>query len=612
MFKHTSTTTTMHSATCVCIFLLGLTYSTLSQATNQILNPLYMNRNVQACEDFYNYANGRWLANNSTPHGWDRYTDYDEMLERNWVDIQTILRQASITPITGTMAERLIGAYYRSGRDAAAITAAGISPLRSGFTLIDGINSKTDILPVLGKLHKIGVMPIFNFSVQKNPSGDHMIAHLNPGGLGLYESSLYSRNSKMRSLITHYEAHIKAVFELAGFSPEIAGQQAKVVVQVEKNLANALRAPNPDSQLTQIVRIENLSTGIRRTNWNQYFSEIGLASHHEIFLNSPHYFNWIGLYLERIPLSSWKAYLRWNLINTKGRYLTDAFAQENANFLNKIFPRYNLQPLSLQERVQSGINNHLQAAVNHVYALRKFNPESKVDVSLMVNNLRATLAEMVNNVDWMSTQTKTIALDKIDRITSKIAYPDQWHDYSDLASAITMSNSDPHAFFKLNNAIAEHKLKHMISKIGHTAHQDAWPLEVHSVSGFYYPRSNELVLPAGILQAHYYHYTADLASNYGSIGSYIAHELIHAVDENGRQFDAQGNKQDWWSKQDEAKFNQRSTEIIDQFNAFSPQSGFYVDGRLTKMENIADLGGLRLAYKATPKGLVQTSTTRIN
>jgi putative endopeptidase len=561
----------------------------------------FIDTSVKPCQDFYQFANGNWLANNPIPAERSSWGAGAELSEKNLEVIHQILEEAAKdTKAPKGSPKRKVGDFYRSGMDEARIEADGIKPLAQEFARIEAIKDIPTLQDALAHLHRFNVNPAFNFfAYQDYKNSTRIIAWLYQGGLGLPNRDYYTKDDeRSKEIRTKYVAHVAKMFELLGDKPEQAAMQANTVMEMETRLAKASMTPveERDPAATYhkmtLAELNALTPGFQ---WNRYFKGIGLTDPGDINVAQPVFYKEVGQMMASVPISDWKTYLRWTLVNTQAARLSSAFVNEDFSFYSKtVRGTKELRPR--WKRINSAIDNGLGEALGQLYVERAFSPQAKAKAQEMVMNLKAALRSDLLTLDWMSEATRQQALKKLDAINVKIGYPDKWRDYSAL-------NIDSGPYVSNAMRADEFEFQRNLNKIGKPIDRTEWGITTPTVDAYYNPNFNEIVFPAGILQPPFFDPAADDATNYGGVGSVIGHELTHGFDDQGRQFDAEGNLRNWWTAEDEKNYNARASIVETQYNEFIPLEALHINGKLTLGENIADLGGLKIAYLAFQKSL---------
>jgi putative endopeptidase len=573
-------------------------------SNNLVVESQAMDQTADACIDFFQYANGTWLRDNPIPADRARYSAYDEITERNLLALKTIAENAAenLNREQGA-AERLVGSYYQSGMNEAQIEADGAKPLAAGLLQINAIQTREELLSVIANQHQTGVASLFNFYVDQDAKNTtRYIPQIAQGGLGLPDRDYYLKTDlKTREIRQKYLIYLERLFALMGDQSDVAKQNAEVVMALETRLAKAsltkvqLRDPQASYHLMDVSGLQKLAS---HTLWANYFKDIGLAAPGQINVAHPKFIVEADRMLNSVPLAQWKTYLRLHLVNSWAKDLSSNFVDANFDFYGRTLAgTKELQPR--WKRVLTTIDANVGEALGQLYVAKFFSPQAKAGVLEMVVNIKLAMRDSISKLVWMSDTTKQQAYKKLDTLIVKIGYPDTWRDYSSLQIDT--------GSFAINNMLAdEFEFKRNLAKLAKPIDRNEWGMTPPTVNAYYNPTMNEMVFPAGILQPPLYHVGADPAANYGNTGATIGHELTHAFDDEGRQFDAQGNLKSWWTKQDEKNFLTRVTAIEKQFNEFNPIDKLHINGKLTAGENIADLGGMKVALKALRNSLKVT------
>jgi len=554
---------------------------------------------VLPCRDFYQYANGKWLAANPIPADRSTWGGMSEIGERNSLVLHAILDSAVAgPPAPPGSARRKVADFYRSGMDTARIEREGARTLAPEFARIAEVGDTPGLLAEIAHLHQIGVRAGWGFGVGPDDKDSaHTIARLGQGGLGLPDRDYYTKtDDKSRALRDAYVAHVARMFVLLGDAPASAAAEAQTVLGIETRLASASmtrlerRDPNATYHKMTPAQFDALAPGL---SWKPYFAALGVSDPGPILVGQPQFFTVAGGMLTNVPLSDWKAYLRWHLINSTADNLSDAFVSEHFAFFGKtlsgsptLLPRW--------KRVLAQTDGAAGEGLGTLYVARAFSPAAKARALSLVLNLKAALRDRLQSLDWIGADTRRQALRKLDRMTIKIGYPDHPRDYSKL-----VVDSPDYVL----NALAARRFEFArnLKKLERPVDRTEWGMTAPTVNAYYRPDVNEIVFPAGILQPPFFDAQADDASNYGAIGAVIGHEMTHGFDDHGRQFDADGNLKDWWTPADKKNFGERADLVARQFDSFVAVDDLHVNGHLTLGEDIADLGGLKIAYLAFEK-----------
>ncbi|HEY1582174.1 MAG TPA: M13 family metallopeptidase, partial [Chthoniobacterales bacterium] len=569
------------------------------------LDPKNMDTSVKPGQDFYLYANGNWLKNNPIPPEYSRWGSFNELIEKNNAALHQIAEQASqlATQVAGKPKiekadeadVQKVGDFYASGMNEEAINQAKMQPLQDEMKQIDAIKDLDGLTKEIGHLHSEGVNALFGFtSGQDDKNSTMIIAQAYQGGLGLPDRDYYTKDDEASKKIRQqYVDHVTKMFALLGDSQDVAAKNAKTVMDVETSLAKPartrvqLRDPQKNYNKMSVAELEKLMPDFK---WADYFQELNLTAPGPINVGQPDFFKAADQIFKSVSLDDWKTYLRWHLVHGAAPLLSRNFVDENFAFYGKTLTgTEKLKPR--WKRVVSTIDDEIGEALGKLYVADHFPPEAKKRALDMVHNLEAALADRIKTNDWMDEPTKKEALKKLAAFTVKIGYPDKWRDYS-----LLKIDRGPYVLNVLRSD--QFEVAREMKKIGGPVDRTEWGMSPPTVNAYYNPNMNEIVFPAGILQPPFFNPNADDAVNYGGIGAVIGHEMTHGFDDQGRQYDAVGNLRDWWTPASAKAYNQRAKAIINQYSAYEPLPGLHINGELTQGENIADIGGLKIAYAA--------------
>ena len=569
---------------------------------NPPLDPKNMDTSVKPGDDFFRYANGAWIKRTEIPPEYSRWGAFNELIERNNDALHVIAEQASKTQVDPKLAPETqkVGDYYASGMDEKTIDALRTKPLAEEFQRIDAIKDRAALLKAIAHLHTIGVGAFFEFgSGQDAKDSSRDIAQAVQGGLGMPDRDYYTKqDADMKQEREKYVAHVTKMLTLLGEPADKAAEDAKKILALETKLAEAsrtrvqLRDPVKNYNKMDVRHLQDVTPD---WNWSDYFKTIDLVESGDVNVQQPEFFKAANDLFRSTSLDDWKAYLRWHLINAAAPALSKDFVDEDFNFRERIL-RGTQQIKPRWKRVILSEDNDIGEALGKLYVGFYFPPEAKARALELVNNLKEALADRIKTLEWMDEPTKQEALKKLAAFTVKIGYPDKWLDYS-----LLQIDRGP---FVVNALRAnEFEADRDIKKIGKPVDRTDWGMTPPTVNAYYNSNMNEIVFPAGILQPPFFYANADDAVNYGAIGAVIGHEMTHGFDDEGRQFDAKGNLRDWWTPKSAEEFEKRSAAIVQQYNEYEPLPGLHVNGELTQGENIADIGGVKLAYAALQKAL---------
>ncbi len=581
------------------LLLLTFSVATTWGQTGHGYDRASLDPNTAACTDFYQYANGGWMAANPIPAAYPAWGVANLLDERNRETLHQILEaSAKNTNAVKGSSEQKVGDYFATCMDEAKIEAEGIKPLTPEFDRIAKIKDQKSLQEEIEHLHTVGLNVLFvTGSTQDFKNSAEVTADVDQGGLGLPDRDYYSKtDEKSKTTRDEYVKHIAKMFELLGDDAAKAASEAQTVMALETNLAAASmtrverREPANLYHRMTVAQMHDVAPGF---DWPTYFKAIGVPPKTDVNVEAPEFFKAMNTQLSSAPIADWQTYLRWHLINTTAVALSSKFVDEDFNFKGKVLqgtqenqPRW--------KRCVGGTDRALGEALGEVYVKKAFPPAAKARALAMVRNLEAALKSDITTLSWMSEPTRKLAIVKLDAFLNKIGYPDKWRDYSSLK--VDRSSYLNNRFNA--NAFGKHR---DLNKIGKPVDKTEWGMSPPTVNAYYNPQINEIVFPAGILQPPFFDAEADDAFNYGGMGSVIGHEMTHGFDDEGSQFDATGNLANWWTDTDKKAFTERAQCVIDQFNSFEVEKGLNENGKLVAGESIADLGGLVVAYAAFQK-----------
>ncbi len=543
--------------------------------------------------DFYRYANGGWLDANPVPPEYGSWGAFHEVTVRNEELLKTLLETAMVDPADDVA--HMAGDFYASGMDEAQIEAAGIEPLRPLLDRIDAVASVDDLRQLAVAFHDVGIGLVFGTYV--SPDFDDSTRHLlyvSQGGIGLPERDYYLRDDEASvTLKTQYRDHIEAQLVNLGQTAEAAGADADAILAFETALAlpsyTNTQLRDPDLTLNRYA-VEDLAVAMPGFDLPRYLVDAGAGATSSVSLNNPGFFTAVAGLLEATPVETLRAYSRWNLVRATASSLPAAFADESFRFYGTILGGQQEQK-PRWKRVLAMAGSDIGEVIGRLYVAEAFPPAAKERAEVMVDQILATMEQSLRTREWMSDGTRTEALAKLAGFTVKIGYPDEWRDHSGLTI-----DRGPLVENRLRaSAFERHE---DLGKLDKPVDPGEWAMPPHMVNAYYHPLRNEIVFPAGILQPPFFHADADDAVNFGGIGAVIGHEITHGFDDKGSRFDAHGAFRNWWGADDRAEFEKRADAVEAQFSAYEVLDGLNVNGKLTLGENIADLGGLTIAYRA--------------
>ncbi|HUQ17042.1 MAG TPA: M13 family metallopeptidase [Candidatus Saccharimonadales bacterium] len=558
-----------------------------------------MDPSVRPCDDFWRYANGKWLRDTAIPADEAVWGGFSELRDRNLAILREILESASAGGHEPGSPRQQVGDLYASGMDEPAIERAGLGPVRG--LLDDAAAVTATTLPgFLGTLHRLGVPAAFLPSIQPDAfDSGRAIVHLFQAGLGLPDRDHYLRDDpRSVTLRRQYRAHVATMFCLLGESADHAASLADDVEAFERLLAEAAM---PRAEQRDPYKVNNLRTraalaaGAPGFDWDGFLAAFGASEVIDLNVRQPAFIATVAELARDTPITTWRTYLRWHIARAFAPYLPDAFGAAAFAFYGTVLagqperkPRW--------KRVLETVDGQLGQPLGMLYVERTFPPEAKRRILDLVADLRAVLGERIDTLEWMSTETRVAARRKLDAFAVKMGYPDTWRDYRGLRI-----ERDDHLGNVIRATLFE--TAHGLGKLARPVDRGEWKMSPPTVNAYYYPPANEIVFPAGILQPPFFYPDGDAAVNYGAIGMVIGHEMTHGFDDQGSQFDEVGNLRNWWQPADEAAYAARADLVVQQYEAFRPLPDMRINGRLCLGENIADIGGVRIAYAALERHL---------
>lgn len=548
---------------------------------------------VRAQDDLYRHVNGKWLEKTVIPADKSNYGSFTKLADDAEVQLRAIIEESAATTAEAGSDKQKVGDFYKSFMDAEALEKRGLDPIKPIIAEIDGLKDKNELMVWFGQAQRSGVRsPITMFINQDKKDATRYAAYFYQSGIGLPDRDYYFKDDeKSKSIRDAYVKHIETMLSLAGI--EGSASAAKSIYSIEEKIAKghwervANRDPVKTYNNVEVAKLDSLSKDI---NWPGFVGALGLGNEKNIIVYQPSFITEFGNVLKSTSMNDWKLYAKWRLISGAAPVLTKVLDDENFNFYSKTLRGVEQQ----QERWKRGVqftDDVIGEAVGKIYVQKHFPPEAKARMEKLVQNLLVAFGQGIDGLEWMTPETKVAAREKLSKFTYKIGYPDKWRDYSSLE----IKADD---LFGNAQRATEFEYDRNLKKLGAPIDRTEWFMTPQTVNAYYNPVANEIVFPAAILQPPFFNLNADDAVNYGGIGAVIGHEIGHGFDDSGSQYDGDGNLRNWWTDSDRTEFEKRTGQLVEQYDAFEPLPGKKVNGKFTLGENIGDLGGLTIAYKA--------------
>lgn len=548
---------------------------------------------------FYEYACGGWIKNHPLTDEYSRYGSFDMLAENNQKQLRSLIEElaAKKDNAAGSVAQK-VGDLYNLAMDSVKLNQDGATPIKAELEQLAAIKDKSAIYPAVAELYKKGIHPFLGIYVGADDMNSSMnIVHAYQGGLGMGERDYYLENDDhTKEIRAKYQEHVAKMFLLAGFDEAAAQKAVKGIMNIENRLAKASRTQvalrDPHANYNK-KKIEELKAEFASFDWDVFFNTAGLNNLKEVNVSQPEFVKEVSDIINTVALDDQIAYLQWNLIDNAASFLSDAFVAQNFDFYGKTMSGTQEQK-PRWKRAVSTVDGSLGEAVGQMYVEKYFPAAAKERMVALVKNLQTSLGERIQNLSWMSDATKVKAQEKLATFHVKIGYPDKWKDYTSL-------DIQKDSYWANIERANLWEYKEMIAKVGKPVDKDEWLMTPQTVNAYYNPTTNEICFPAGILQYPFFDMNADDAFNYGAIGVVIGHEMTHGFDDQGRQYDKDGNLKDWWTEEDAKKFEARTAVMAHFFDSIQVAPGVHANGELTLGENIADHGGLQVSFQAFKK-----------
>ena len=563
-------------------------------SSQKSINIDYLDKTIQPKEDFFLFSNGTWLKNNPVPPSESRWGSFNELEKNNNEKLTGLLEGFQKTENVPGSDGYILGNYYRSFMDMETRNNLGLTPIQKEMDRVKNIRSKSELAAVIADQHVLGISSMFSFGVGqdlKNVNGH--ISYIGQGGIGLPSKEYYFQD-KYKSIREAYQVYVKEVFTMIGYSQTDADKIGGIVLEFETKLASSMMTPaerrDPDKTYNKMSR-QKVSTMLDKLDFEQYLLSVGSKAFDSIIVSQPKFIEGVNDLIVKESLESLQYYLLWKVINNYAGNLSDSFVNENFKFYGKILKGTNeMKPIN-ERAINEITRKDFGELLGKVFVEKYFSSNAQKKVNTMVDNLLFVFQERITNLDWMSQETKKEALTKLNSIGRKLGFPSKWEDYSKLKFR-------PDTYIeniKMENIFSHYK---NLEELSQPVDKEKWGMPAHMVNAYYQPLLNEIAFPAGIMQPPFFDENAEDAVNYGRIGMVIGHEFTHGFDDMGSKFAADGTFKNWWSDEDRSLFEEKTKILGETYSAFCPLEGNCVNPDLTMGENIADLGGLTMAYYA--------------
>ncbi len=562
------------------------------------INLAYMDTTTTPQEDFFRYVNGAWLDSTEIPNDRTRWGSFDELRQRTDEDALALLEKtAESDKLNGSTDQGKAVFLYKSIMDTLTRNKQGVEPVKPYLAKVDQIQSKEDLQDFLVEMSEYGSAGFFSFGVGADSKNSDMnAAYLNPSGLGLPERDYYLLDdADSKDTRKKYKEYITDMLQYLDYTEADAKKAAETILAFETRLAEPRldKVERRDARKTYnpmtVAELQKITPAMQ---WNSYFEGIGAKDLDTIIVSQPKYMKALQDLLAENSVEDWKTYLKWDLFNSAASSLSTDLEKESWEFYSKTL-RGAKEQRPRNERALSTINGVLGEALGKLYVEKHFPPQAKETAKEMVDNILKAYENRINNLSWMSDDTKKKALEKLGTFNVKIGYPDTWKDYSELE---IQSPEEGGSYFQNMLNAQKWRVAENMADLGEPVDKTEWFMSPQTVNAYYNPRYNEIVFPAAILQPPFYDYKADAAVNYGGIGAVIGHEISHGFDDSGARFDAEGNLNNWWTEKDLEQFEGLGNELAEQYSAIEVLDSVYINGKFTLGENIGDLGGVNAAY----------------
>ena len=561
----------------------------------------YMDRSANPRTDFYRYAVGKWIDENPVPPDKTAWGSFYELYEWNMKALREIAEKCAVSKdAVPESCERIVGDFYTSAMDEKRIEDLRFAPIEDLWKIVSEINSVEDLAASLPKLHASGVSALFEcYSAADRKASGVYAMYMYQGGLSLPDRDYYLLDS-FKEVKEYFRGHVKRMFVLKGVDEATASSWSDIIIDIETELANTSRSSTDmrdDEKNYNRIEITNLESTYPKMKLSEYLHSLGVQGVDYVVVGQPEFFGRVEEMLEKRSIDDLKVYLMWHILKSFSPLLHKEVYDEGFDMFGRKL-RGQQQPEPRWKRAIDVIDSQVGEALGKLYVESHFDADTREKAIALVGNMISAFRERLEKVSWMSDETRAKAIEKLDKMHTKIGYPEKFRDYS----SITIRRDD---YVGNVRRSAEFELRRQASRVGKAVDPTEWEMTPPTVNAYYSPERNEIVFPAGIFQPSFFDPHMDDAVNYGAIGAVMGHEMTHGFDDQGRHYDSEGNMRDWWTDEDAKKFNELAEEVVKEYGAQEVLPGVFINGRLTLGENIADLGGIDTAYDALQKALLK-------
>ena len=565
----------------------------VSKNQYQTIDISALDRTIKPADDFFLFANGTWISKTTIPASESRWGSFNELEQQNNIKLKTILEDAAKNQGAVGSQNQILGAYYKSFVDLEKRNQLGLSPLDSDLLKIEQLKNNSQIQELVAAFHRDGIGTLFGYGIGQDLMNVNInVAYMGQGGIGLPNRDYYFEE-KYKSILDAYQKHIETCFNLAGIKTDPVTFEN--IVKLETALASSMLRPAEMREPEKTYNKQSLaqvSTSLGQNfNFTSYLKAVGSSLPDSIIVSNPAFNSKVAELLQNTDINTWKNYFKWSLINHYAGHLNTAFVQANFNFYEGVLSGKKEQQPIEEQAIEAITNLEIGELLGKAFVEKHFSKAAQDRVNLMVDNLLTVYRERISQLDWMTDITKQEALNKLNSIGRKLGYPSKWEDYS-------MLKFNPDTYVANVREMARYSVQKNFSELGKPVDKDKWGMPAHMVNAYYHPLLNEIAFPAGIMQAPFFDERAEDAVNYGRIGMVIGHEFTHGFDDMGSKFAADGSFTNWWTEEDRQSFEEKTKLLGATFAGFCPMENHCVNPELTMGENIADLGGLTMAFYA--------------